>query len=111
MHGKNSGAIPSYKNASVSMPGASGPKILSPADGSFYKISSMLKKNLQKIELKAAVASGADSIYWFLNGEVTATAKPDESVFILPEPGKYKVTVQDSFGGYDSSVFEVEEEK
>jgi penicillin-binding protein 1C len=111
-HGGQTGAIPVYGNQeNYAEGGADAPRILSPQDGSVFIINKAIKEQYRKIALKAAVASGNGEIYWFLNGSVTATAKPQDTVFLALGPGDWEITVQDSFGGVDKAGVKVLDEK
>ena len=46
----------------------------------------------------------------FVNGAIEAKGGADEEFFIMPEPGEYTVSFQDSLGNGDTVAFKVYEQ-
>jgi penicillin-binding protein 1C len=87
------------------------PKITSPVEGNLYTVNAAMPVKFQMIPLKVAAAGGAESkIFWFANGKVVASGSADKTYYLKPEPGTYKVEVQDALGMSDSVKFKVYEQ-
>ena len=99
--------IPEYESAKVVDPNEYSPKILSPKNGSVYKITGAFKKKYQKIALKAAVSGGKSKVIWFVNGAPFKKCDADETVYLDPMPGDWKIIVQGPTGKIDSVRYRV----
>jgi penicillin-binding protein 1C len=94
--------IPPYSRDEAPDGSYTKPKITSPVDGNIYLLNTAMPGKFQKIPLKVAVAGGTEKkIFWFANGKVIASGGADEILFWKPEPGTYKVEVQDAIGESD----------
>lgn len=103
--------IPSYSREEAPDGSYLKPKILSPVNKNIYIYNSALPKEAQKIPLRAAAAGGAgEKAVWFVNGAIEAKGGADEEFFIMPEPGEYTVSFQDSLGNGDTVAFKVYEQ-
>ncbi len=104
--------IPPYGRDEAPDGSNSKPEITSPVEGNIYFLNGAMPEKYQKIPLKVAVAGGAESkVFWFANGKVIAQGSADKPYFFKPEPGEYKVSVQDATGESDSVRFKVYEGK
>lgn len=74
------------------------PEIVSPQEGTEYHIRPGAPLEDQKIALIATVSRGCHRVYWFLDGELIWKGTPDETVFLLPVPGRHRITVTDDAG-------------
>ncbi len=71
------------------------PSIVSPVNNSEYFIRSNTNN---KITLKASADSNINEIYWYTNGKLVATSKPNEATQIAIEAGKIKIMAIDNLG-------------
>jgi penicillin-binding protein 1C len=100
--------IPPYSRDEAPDGSCMKPKITSPVEGNTYMINSAMPEKYQMIPMKVAVAGGSEGrVSWFANGRVVAQGSADKTYYLKPEPGKYKVSVQDALGESDSVSFRV----
>ena len=73
------------------------PKIVSPVGGAEYFISGPSDTEI-KLPFSARPGSGANELYWFLNGQFLSKAIPGEKIFWNMQPGQYQLTCADNLG-------------
>lgn len=86
------------------------PKIIYPPNNAEFLITKKMKKEDQKIMLKAQAAQDANTCHWFLNKELVADSPPDGTVFLIPRIGDWTLTVTDPQGRSDSVKIRIREE-
>ena len=62
----------------------------------------------QKLELIARVSEEADTLYWYQDGKLVTSTRPDRKLFIPLEAGIHSLVVVDSYGRSDSITYRVE---
>lgn len=75
-----------------------GPVIKSPQDDMSYLIRRGIPMEYQKIPLDASVDNSVRELYWFMDGELVYSGKPEKMGFLEPEKGKHKLVCQDDRG-------------
>jgi penicillin-binding protein 1C len=85
------------------------PIINSPRDDVAYIIRDYIPLSLQGIMLDASVSADAKSLYWFIDGELFCTLKPDEKTFYIPGPGDHNITCSDDRGRSSSIKITINE--
>jgi penicillin-binding protein 1C len=85
-----------------------GPRIVRPRPGDHFLIAEDRSLEAQKVALEATAPPPTGRLYWFLNGELIATADPQQTAFWLPQPGTHSLRCADDFGRADWVTFTVE---
>ncbi len=85
----------------------SAPVFSMPADGSVYTITAGSDRP-GLIPFAVSADSGANKIYWFVNGRLVGSGKPSEKFFWRAKPGVFRLTVSDDAGRSSSVNFSVE---
>jgi penicillin-binding protein 1C len=92
-------------------PGAArnaGPRIVRPRPGDNFVLTGERSLEAQKVALEATAPPPTGRLYWFLNGELVATAEPRQTAFLVPRPGTHSLRCADDFGRADWVTFTVE---
>lgn len=88
------------------------PQIVSPYNGSEYKIMTNAGADNQRILLKADMAQDSDILYWFANGKMIASDESSGKTFFSPQEhelfGKLRITAVDAMGRSSSVSIKVE---
>jgi penicillin-binding protein 1C len=84
------------------------PKIVSPDESTPYRILLGTPGEYQKLQLIARASPEVERLYWYQDGKLVASARPDERLFIALETGTHDLVVVDSSGRSDSITYEVE---
>jgi len=74
------------------------PLILSPQNGADFVLRDEAPVEHQRILLEASASNIIQELYWFVDGELLITCKPEESQFYYPKVGKHKIACVDSDG-------------
>jgi len=72
--------------------------ILSPQNGADFVLRDDAPVEHQRILLEASASNIIQELYWFVDGELLITCKPEESQFYYPKVGKHKIACVDSDG-------------
>lgn len=84
-----------------------GLRILSPADGSVFRLMSGLDGVRQQLMLDAA-APGATNVQWFINDRPLTTSTPTQPLFWPLERGRHTIVCADAAGRADCVAITVE---
>ena len=109
--GRAISSVPEHNPDCTGMPMGDRPIITSPNDDALYVIRGHVPTNLQRISLEASAATGANFLFWFIDGEFYARAEIGHRVFYAPEPGAHNLTCTDDAGRSTSLIFHVEGRK
>lgn len=74
------------------------PVINSPRDDGNYIVRDYISADLQGIMLDASAASGTNSLFWFIDGNLYCALRPGERAFYTPMPGKHNIVCSDDQG-------------
>ncbi len=80
------------------------PKIFLPLKDVIYKIEPKEKI----IPLKADIDADADTVYWFVDGNLAGSSKKNETLFITASSGKHSVQAVDNLNRFSFVDFDVE---
>ena len=88
---------------------SSGPRplILSPQSGANFVLREDAPIGHQRILLEASASNMINQLFWFVDGELIVTCKPDERPFYYPRPGKHKIVCMDSEGNASSVTINI----
>lgn len=84
------------------------PHIVSPDPTTPYRIRRDAPLRYQEIRLRAESGSDVAILYWYQDGVLIATQKPERSVFVMPEAGVHRIAVVDDLGRSHSVSYVVE---
>lgn len=87
--------------------GSGGPRIAAPQPSDEFIVTPDRDAAMQKIELRAIAAPPAETLYWFLNGELVESGALDSPVYIVPAEGRHTVRCVDDLGRADWVSFSV----
>jgi penicillin-binding protein 1C len=110
-HGTKFEPIPRHNPDCTSMTSRFAPHIVSPTPQGKYEIMPGIPLESQRISLSVQAGPDVEEVYWFLNGRLINQGKPDKTLFLNPEQGKWDVSVIDSRGRSDSVTFFVFDRK
>jgi membrane carboxypeptidase/penicillin-binding protein PbpC len=79
--------------------------VLSPIESGEYVISAAPGANV--LHLAARAAPGTRKLYWFIDGRLTATARPGRKTPWTMTPGRHKLIVADDAGNCSALSFTV----
>ncbi|NCC25599.1 MAG: penicillin-binding protein 1C [Deltaproteobacteria bacterium] len=83
-------------------------RIVSPNARTPYRFRAEAPKEYQRVALRAQAPMDSDLLWWFMDGILAASGRPDEHLFLDLEPGTHRLVVQDVRGRTDSLSFRVE---
>jgi len=83
------------------------PRIVSPDPATPYRIRRDAPLQYQEIRLAAESGSDVASLYWYQDGVLIATQRPERSVFVRPTAGLHRIAVVDDLGRAHSVTYEV----
>ena len=83
------------------------PRIVSPDPATPYRIRRDAPLQYQEIRLAAESGSDVASLYWYQDGVLIATQRPERSVFVRPTAGLHRIAVVDDLGRSHSVTYEV----
>jgi penicillin-binding protein 1C len=83
------------------------PRIVSPDPSTPYRIRRDAPLQYQEIRLAAESGSDVASLYWYQDGVLIATQRPERSVFVRPTAGLHRIAVVDDMGRAHSVTYEV----
>ena len=83
------------------------PRIVSPDPTTPYRIRRDAPLQYQEIRLSAESGSDVASLYWYQDGVLIATQRPERSVFVRPVAGLHRIAVVDDMGRAHSVTYEV----
>jgi penicillin-binding protein 1C len=83
------------------------PRIVSPDPTTPYRIRRDAPLQYQEIRLAAESGSDVSSLYWYQDGILIATQRPERSVFVRPAVGLHHIAVVDDMGRAHSVTYEV----
>lgn len=98
---------PAHFHDCPTMPRDTALKITKPGRGEVFVVTDMLNRAFQKMALQASMARGAEKLYWFIDGELVATAAAGSTAFIEPSAGPHSLRCVDSRGRSDMLSFQV----
>jgi penicillin-binding protein 1C len=84
------------------------PRIVSPDKTTPYRVLLGTPHAYQKVQLIARASPEVERLYWYQDGKLVASARPDARLFIPLEAGTHNLVVVDSSGRSDSITYEVE---
>jgi penicillin-binding protein 1C len=84
------------------------PRIVSPDESTPYRVLLGTPGEYQKLQLIARASPEVERLYWYQDGKLVASARPDARVFIALETGTHNLVVVDSSGRSHSITYEVE---
>ncbi len=85
------------------------PHILSPVDQAVYQFREGVPAQYQQLAFQArAGQTGAETLYWYVDGILVGQAQPGKTVFYDLTPGQHTLMVVDDNGASDSVAFAVE---
>jgi penicillin-binding protein 1C len=105
--GQQVAVLPPLSPACRDIPADDPPRIVSPDAATPYLVRRDAPLEHQKIPLVARVASGAERFYWYQDGELVASGRPDAGLFLAPEFGTHRLVVVDGKGRMDAITYEV----
>lgn len=76
------------------------PVILHPENGAQYVTSPNILPELQKINFSAAVSEDADSVFWYIDGQLTVKLAARQDYFWLSSPGMHEIKCMDDRGRF-----------
>jgi penicillin-binding protein 1C len=83
------------------------PRIISPDPATPYRIRRDAPLRYQEIRLTAQSGSDVSSLFWYQDGVLIATQRPERSVFVAPAIGTHRIAVVDDLGRSHSVTYEV----
>jgi penicillin-binding protein 1C len=83
------------------------PRIVSPDPTTPYRIRRDAPLQYQEIRLSAESGTDVASLYWYQDGVLIATQRPERSVFVRPVAGLHRIAVVDDMGRAHSVTYEV----
>jgi len=98
---------PPLSSACRDIPGGDPPRIVSPDANTPYLVRRSTPLEHQKIPLLARAAGGAARFYWYQDGLLVASGRPESGLFLAPEVGTHRLVVVDSQGRMDAITYEV----
>jgi penicillin-binding protein 1C len=90
------------------IPGSDPPRIVSPDAATPYRLRADAPLAYQQVGLEALVGPETRTLFWYLDGELVATAEPGERRLVGLAPGRHRVSVVDDAGRSDSVEITVE---
>jgi penicillin-binding protein 1C len=94
--------VPEVHPESQEISSGDGPDIKSPQNNMEYIIMRSVPADYQKLPLEASVDNSVREIYWFIDGRIVYSGKPENIVFIQPEQGEHTIVCQDDQGRLSS---------
>ena len=80
---------------------------MSPDPTTPYRIRRDAPLQYQEIRLAAESGTDVSSLYWYQDGVLVATQRPEKAVFVLPVAGTHRIAVVDDLGRAHSVTYEV----
>lgn len=108
VHNKPVETIPAVSSYCKDIPTELPPEITSPDEKTPYRVLRGTPSQYQKVQLTARVSEEVETLYWYQDQKLVATATPSKKVFIALEPGQHELVVVDSSGRMDSITYIVE---
>ncbi|HWP90846.1 MAG TPA: penicillin-binding protein 1C [Thermodesulfobacteriota bacterium] len=84
------------------------PKIVSPDEATPYRMLMSTPTDYQKVQLIARTSPEVERLYWYQDGKLVASTKPDVRLFIPLEIGVHQLVVVDCTGRSDGITYRVE---
>jgi len=84
------------------------PGIVSPDETTPYRVLIGTPSGYQKVQLIARASPEVERLYWYQDGKLVASARPDKRLFVPLEAGTHQLVVVDSSGRSDSITYVVE---
>jgi membrane carboxypeptidase/penicillin-binding protein PbpC len=81
---------------------------VSPDEATPYRLLLSTPIDYQKVQLIARTSPEVERLYWYQDGKLVASTKPDARLFIPLEIGTHRLAVMDSSGRSDSITYSVE---
>lgn len=106
--GREVPAVPPLSPFCKDVPPQLPPRIVSPDETTPYHILLGTPADYQKVQLIARASPEVERLYWYEDGKLVASARPDARLFIPLDPGSHNLVVVDSAGRSDSITYEVE---
>ena len=78
-----------------------GLKIKSPLPHSSFALTKALTPASQKIPLSAQCQHPADKVFWYVDQKLFGPARPDETLYLQPQPGRHLISVVNTRGQMD----------
>ncbi len=85
-------------------------RIVNPLPNATFRLHAYLPAVHQKIAAEAGAAQD-QNLRWFLNDRFLGASQGDSTVWIVPEPGKHKLTVKSQDGSQEEIAFRVVSEE
>jgi penicillin-binding protein 1C len=106
--GQESAALPALHPSCKQIAAAAGPQILSPDPRTPYRSRNDAPAAYQKLRLSARAAAGTNTLYWYQDGTLVGSGRPERAVFVELEPGSHRIVVMDDAGRSDRVEYRVE---
>jgi penicillin-binding protein 1C len=90
------------------VPGGDAPRIVSPDAATPYRVRRDAPRDFQQVRLAARAASGTTHLFWYQDGRLIATGRPDAPLFARLEPGRHRLVAVDDTGRSDAIEYRVE---
>jgi penicillin-binding protein 1C len=100
--------LPAYHPECTEVSTADQPVIVSPENGTVFKLIDHLPNEYQMIAFQASVPGGDGTVHWFLDGELFASANASDRAFYAPQPGYHTLLCVDDRGRCGKVKFSVE---
>jgi penicillin-binding protein 1C len=78
-----------------------GLKIKSPLPNSRFELTQALAPGRQKIPLKAQCQHPADNVFWYQDERLLGQSRPDETLYLDPQPGRHLIAAVNARGQSD----------
>ena len=101
-------SLPAYHPGCIEVSTADRPVIVSPENGTVFKLVDHLPGKYQMIAFQASIPSGDGTVHWFLDGELFARADASDRAFYAPQPGYHTLLCVDDRGRCGKVKFSVE---
>lgn len=106
-NGEQVSMLPQLSNACHDIDADQRPRIVSPDPTTPYRIRRDAPLRYQEIRLTAESGSDVSNLYWYQDGVLIATQRPERPVFVTPVVGLHRIAVVDDLGRADSVTYEV----
>jgi penicillin-binding protein 1C len=101
-------SLPAYHPGCIEVSTADRPVIVSPENGTVFKLVDHLPGEYQMIAFQASIPGGDGTVHWFLDGELFARADAIDRTFYAPQPGSHTLLCIDEQGRSGQVKFSVE---
>lgn len=100
-------ALPSFAPGCGEIPAAAPPRIVSPQAQTPYVVRSGAPLRFQKIRLTAQAGPYTARLFWYQDGTLVGSGKPDRPLFLALQSGFHRLVVVDDAGRTDSITYSV----